>query len=852
MAPFPSRFVTGLFAGIFLTCALAWLQPLPAEAKTTTLTLAPLEPEEEGSAEAQKPARQETTWRLSADTLNSLADNTIIEASGAVELRTEGCELRADFARYYAETGWVYLKGNAFIKMDDDTITAAEAEFDLRGQTGWMYKGNVFMAGPHMYVSGDSIIKHSGSHYSFEQAKITTCDGDAPAWSVSSQTATVEIDGYARLYGASVAIKNIDVAYAPFLLLPAKVTRQAGLLPPDVGYSKKRGVYYTQPFYWPIDDVSDVTFYASYMARIGGGVGVEYRSMPTTRQKTWLAFTAISDRRSEMERQGNRTNNGRYWLRGMGNGDLGDTGWQYKFDLDYVSDQFFLRNFSDGPMGFDASYDALYGMFRRTLREENRTRVSQALLFRDWDRFGLTASTRYEQNPIYGHDGRSRSLDTQLQQLPQIGAFLYKGEIVPGFPLEAEAQFTSGYMYRRAGTSGMRTEIEPRLSLPIDLKYLSIIPSVGVHQTWYSNTHIDRSKRYQHSTVLATNPRLNGSGRTVPEIDIHGFTELNRVWHLDNAPADRAAGKPGFFDGWVGLKHDIQPRLRYHYIRDVDQYDNPYYTEADRLFPVNELTYSITNILTRKRAIRNKRGAKPASAPLAAEMPPRDLDRHQLRTGENALPESDAPVLQQDTPALQQEGPAKDVAYDYLELLRWKLEWGYDFNEARRNTYLDQYQRRPMTDILSEIAMQPLPWFRATSRTYFSPYTGRLTRHDHSLTFVVSNWLTWTTGLEYRDDDYKLRERLRYASLTGLSRTTPAHLFKNTFKFNLHPHWAVSYYDARNLRRPDGAGLRGKGYDKGLLAVYTDQCYQLFFRFSDNGYDKSYSVMFQIPGVFTR
>ncbi|MFQ8890506.1 MAG: putative LPS assembly protein LptD [Bilophila wadsworthia] len=70
------------------------------------------------------------------------------------------------------------------------------------------------------------------------------------------------------------------------MVLPAKTTRQSGLLPPDYGISDKRGFYYTQPYFWAIDESHDMTFYGGWMTKIGPSLSVEYRANEFTDQKT--------------------------------------------------------------------------------------------------------------------------------------------------------------------------------------------------------------------------------------------------------------------------------------------------------------------------------------------------------------------------------------------------------------------------------------------------------------------------------------------------------------------------------------------------------------------------------------
>ena len=103
---------------------------------------------------------------------------------------------------------------------------------------------------------------------------------------MDAEQAVVEIDGYAQLFHSTFDVKNTGIFYSPFMVLPAKTTRQSGLLPPDYGISDKRGFYYTQPYFWAIDESHDMTFYGGWMTKIGPSLSVEYRANEFTDQKT--------------------------------------------------------------------------------------------------------------------------------------------------------------------------------------------------------------------------------------------------------------------------------------------------------------------------------------------------------------------------------------------------------------------------------------------------------------------------------------------------------------------------------------------------------------------------------------
>ncbi len=787
-------------SSILLSCLLIFyanLSSVSAASNVLTMTSEDTEP---------------MTWNLQADKLVTLSNNAIVEAAGGVVLTRGSDILKADFARYYADTNWVYLQGNVFVRMGRDDIHADAAEFDLRSKTGWLSNGHVFMEGPHIYFSGTRIVKHWGDRYTFTEAKVTTCDGATPAWSMNAEQAFVEIDGYAQLFHSTFDIKDTGILYSPFMVLPAKTTRQSGLLPPDYGIGEKRGLYYTQPYYRVIDESRDMTFYTGWMEKIGPLVGVEYRAHPFSSQKTWIAASGIYDK-GKVRNPGEarvyetssllRTNQDRYWIRGMADGFIGASAWRYRSNLDYVSDQDYLREFNQGPLGFNRSRSALFNMFGRDLEEEDQNRVSAALVSRDWNRIGVVASLRYEQDPSLGHGNRPHSQDQLVQQLPQLDIFLYKGRIMESLPLEVEAQFGTGYMYRAEGTRGWRSELYPKISLPLDLGFASLIGTMGLRQTYYTTDRKGQTSPLALYNANPTNPHQTGESRTMIDFDIQGYTEASRIWAIGDgvlpALSEDNVGKTS----WTALRHEIQPRIRYSRVPKITQDKNPFYTLSDRILASDELTYSITNILTRKGTLVSTSGEK---------------DRQEYRRSNV-----------------------------YEDILRWRLETGYDFEEERRSRHTDKFDNRPFMDIFSELDLYPFSWLAYNSKTYLSAYDGSLTRADQNLYFKYDPWFSWGIGISYRDRYYDYRRKFQYQDWNDVQLTSTLRLLHNSLMLNITPEWSLFIDDYRNMRE---GGSTGKAYDQRIELAYRAQCYRIIGSYRYDGYEKSYSVMVELPGIF--
>ncbi len=733
-------------------------------------------------------------WTLHADKVTNLNNSKVLEGEGSVALRQGEDYLKADFVRYFSATNWVLLKGHVEVKMGEDLLEAEEAEFDLGNRIGWLKNGKVFVDGPHIYFTGEQINKHWGDFYSFRNAKVTACDGDTPAWSVSAREATIELDGYSQLWHTSFAVNDTDMAYVPYFILPMKMKRQTGFLFPEFGRSEKLGLWYGQSFYWAINESSDMTVSEQWIEKRGLMHGIEFRHQYDLHSKGWWRLDALYDNtidRRELDEEDGlnedglvRTNPERFWVRGMYDGYLGDPHWKFKADLDIVSDQNYLREFKQGSNAFYPTRDTLKEYFGRDLQEIDQNRTSEFKVTRDWDRVGIAFGARFEQNLNIGNGNLSSESNTTLQTMPQFDVFLFKGGLPlvgsTQFPVELEAEAHAENFYRHNGTRGSRFEVHPSLSVPLVSEYGSIIPKVGWRQTQYATDKVQ-----QLDTDKGDG---KGTSRSIPDFSVTAFTELARNYEFEDAK-DFAATKDNVGEErWVGLRHSFQPRFEYSNVPNINQTDNPYYDATDRIEAQNELRVSLVNLLTRKSAMVTMADGEDDSVPM--------------------------------------------LAYDYKDVARFRLEQAYDLREAERTDMLDEYERRPLSDLEAELAVTPLKYVNLTNRSFWSPYTGRITRHEHMVGVFMDDVGRIDTGLDYRDkiDEYK---RQREDRLRMLTTEATLSFFKP---------WSF-----KTIYRADIE--KGADLEKTVELIYTHQCFEIIAQFSKTSDDESVNLYFKIPGL---
>ncbi|NCC23804.1 MAG: LPS-assembly protein LptD [Deltaproteobacteria bacterium] len=741
-------------------------------------------------------------WRLLADTIRADRALGILEAEGNVVLFHGDDFLQADYARYYMGTRWVYLQGHVKAKWEGDYLEARTAEFDLENRLGWLKDGEVFMADPHMYFKGHQIRKTGQSTYSFVRATVTACDGASPAWSLECSSGNVTIDGYARIHEPKFRIKDRPVLYSPYLVVPVKTKRQSGFLLPEIGQSSRLGFQFNQPYYQVLDEETDLTAYANLMTRRGLMTGLEYRHTPDLRSKglwkiDYLYDHVVAKTRGELDSQFQndaplllRPHHNRYWLRNKYDGYLSDPRWKIKFDTDFVSDALYLREFKNGITGFNESRRTFLDQFGRDIADDDALeRTSQFILSRNWSGFGLDARVKYTQNLRYFNDASElypAEDNPTVQSLPEINFNTYKTALMDG-PLEWQSQSQLVYFWREFGTTGTRLETSPSLSLPLSSDFGALIGTVGWRGTGYA---VDRHQADPDNAEL--DPDRSFYSRSLPFAQAVASTSLFKVYDLGLSPEDPGQGR------WTRMKHQLLPKLTYDLIPNetMDQRENPYFDEHDRIKPASNLTYSLTNTFTR---------------------------RMDTRVGDASA-----------------EGNATTLAADYLDFLWIKIEQSFDFREADRTEETERYERRPFSDIMAQISCTPKRYLNLQSRTYFSPYLHRLTSHEHELrAFLPKGLGNVFCGLDFRDmadDEYPDKTNYRNPDTeNGELGDLRQRILALGAVLDLSPAWRISTLYRADME--DGVDL-----EKRIDLLYRHQCYSWQLTAQETDYDTRFSI----------
>lgn len=737
-------------------------------------------------------------WKIYADSLVSVNDGVVIEGRGNILLVRGEDYLKADFARLYTNTQWILLQGNVYAKLGADEVEAAEAEFDLTNSTGWLKDAKLFLAGPHMYFKSNEIYKKGESRYSLVKATATTCDGDVPLWKIDAKEADLEVDSYAHFYDVVFNVKEHGVLYTPYFVAPTKTTRQSGLLLPNYGYSSTQGYYYTQPYFHVIDQSRDLTVYGTVLTEKGFMPSLEYRSHTKENEKMWAMFDFLYDDTRVMhegqdevdKHDGNiRTNRARYWLRAMGNGDVFESDWRYKYNLDYASDQNFIREFSNRMTGFDYTKEKSYQMFGRNFTEADENRITQGFAYRNFEKFYLTAGMKYTQDPSFGNGNQRRKYDTTVQHLPELGLYWNRDRFAENLTIEWNMQTSAGYYYRRSGTKGAKAEIYPELVFPVSVGFLRGEVAGRGRGTMYTGISSNNTSLL---TDRGERQRQGSDTRFIPEFRTSFYTQAERVWQFGekNSPVAANVGEREI----VALKHRIQPRISYEWIDKVDQEDKPFFTLEDRIQEQNNLIFRLDNILTTKYSS-----------------------------------------------TVQQKDGIKNVT-SYLDLIRLQLSTGYDFKEDNRTKHSQEYERRPWHDFRTRLVFTPRKWISFNGDTFYSFYDHKLNRVDIGTTLFHETYGSFSTSYSQREPNYNYRKFVDYDNIDDIIPSQRINVITNTLHFKASPQLQIYLMDRMNLDT-------GDNYERALGVGYRHQCLYLYTEYNKDPIEERISLNIEFLGL---
>lgn len=744
-------------------------------------------------------------WHITADTISYDDPTRRYVADGRVRISKGAVRLTADHVRFDHRTMDAAANGHVVLVSGKDVLIGDSVEINLQDQIGTVINGTIFLEENHFYIRGDKIEKLGKDTYSAERASVSSCDGQRPAWKITGRKLDVTIEGYGVVRHAALWAKEVPVLYTPFFVFPAKRERQTGLLPPEVGTSSRKGTFIIQPFFWAIDEQSDLTVYEHYMSDRGNKLGIAYRYVVDPLTQGTAMFDYLDDREVDDGIGDNsedwgytndnylRPDEDRYWFRMKHDQGL-PFGFTGRLDLDIVSDQDYLTEFRNDMTGYDATRRYFRDTFGRDLDDYNDPiRTNQAILSRRWDRFSLNGGIVWldDVTERWEDDVAAASplpkLDTQLQRLPLV-RFDGMRQSLGDTPLLFNMDTEWTYFYSEDNTRAGRIDLHPRVTWPFRLgQAFYVEPSAGLRQTaWFVKDYQD---------IASEEAKDDDTYRTMYDLRLDVSSEFSKVY-----------GKAGLDS--EAIRHTVLPRVVYEYIPNKDQDEYPaFYQQTEtgdasdpidftslddgvnRIDPENKITYSITNSFTSK-----------------------------------SLPPSED----------KNTDTEKTTAPRYNDFLRIKLEQYYDIREAQGSDRMDPERKRPFSPIRAELEYTPTRYLKLKADAEYDVYDNRLASRNVSATLKTP-----------RGDELYLRYRYDKADYSFYQKDDSDEDIESLYgRIRLKLPWRFTAYASNEYDFEENDRIETM-----VGLIYEAQCWSLDLRYNDEDGDKEFSFMFNLYGL---
>jgi len=491
-----------------------------------------------------------------------------IYAVGNVEITYKNLKLFADKVELNTETKDVVAEGNVVIQMPQEVISAEEIRFNLDSKEG-ILKNAHGMAQPSINYEAESIERKEEGVYQFKKASITSCAQAVPRWWFTGSKANFKKNDYIEMWNAVLRIKKIPVFYFPYIRFPVGEDKATGLLTPQLGYSGRKGITYSQGFYWDIRRNMDATLNLDYYSFKGFGAGLEYRYLfpkGTGGKLNLYYFNFKPSSEEEGAEEAEEYIPYAYILRFKHNQSL-PFDFNLVADVDYQSSFDFLREFDNN--------------FQRALISN---RSSQAYITRAWSYFNL--SIRAGRFETY-----YKQIDKSIirRNFPSLSFSSSKIKVINPLYLSFSSSFER---WERGWKSdyenseqkkGQNLSITPTLTIPLTfIPWMTLNSSFSYNFSYYFNSYSPGTHQVVDEPLLSQRYSMN--------FEYIGPVFYKIFFNSDDEPV---------------IKHIIEPSVTYHYDSPVAVSDRVI-TQTGFFFQYHYLKYGLTNRILLKQKNMSK------------------------------------------------------------------------------------------------------------------------------------------------------------------------------------------------------------------------------------------------------
>lgn len=327
-------------AAALLTAALAGLWSTGATAQSLGGNLTA------GSHPTVSPDQPVT---FTSDNVEYDRERALVTATGHVEAWQNDRVIRADTVTFDRNTNVVAASGHVVLVEPDGQVVFSDYAELGEGMRDGVLRGMRAQLAENGRLAANGARRSEGKINELSKVVYTTCNlckqdpTRPPLWQIRALSAVQDLENKRIEYtDATLQMAGVPVGYFPYFSHPdPSVKRATGLLIPSAGYSSHIGGFLEVPYYFVLDDQSDLLVSPLLSTKAGPGIGLGYRRR-------------FNDGELRVNLDGAYVTgnlNGDHGFQGLidanGKFNLDDT-WRGGFDLQRASSANYIRDFKLG------------------------------------------------------------------------------------------------------------------------------------------------------------------------------------------------------------------------------------------------------------------------------------------------------------------------------------------------------------------------------------------------------------------------------------------------------------------------------------------------------------------------
>jgi len=493
---------------------------------------------------------------------------------GKAEIEGSDVKLTADEIDYNDDTHEAEARGNVVFHQyaRDEEVHADRVEYNTETETGTFYNVRGWSrthvdARPGLLISNNPLYfegewaERLEEKYILHNGFVTNCKLPNPWWTLRGPTFDIIPDDRAIAHRSIFWLKRMPLFYTPYFYKSLeKLPRKSGFLMPNIGNSSVRGKMVGLGYYWAINRSYDATYRVQDFTQRGLAHHIDFRGKPHEGADFDAIFYGVQDR-GLLQDDGKRLKQGGFSLYATGKADLGD-GFTARGTVNYLSSLTFRQAFTES--------------FNEAIFSEN---YSVGFVTKHWSSF--TFNTVFERLENFQSTQPHDSI--VIRKLPEFEFASRDRRLWDWLPIWVSFDSSIGLLGRtqllfQTRRFSERADVAPRVMTAFDWKGFHLVPSFSIRETHYGETQQD---------LQVTGQNLNRGTREFAADLI--APSLERTFNRKT---------------WLGdkLKHVIEPRVSYHYVSGVQDFNAVIrFDEMDLVSNTNELEISLTNRLYAKR-----------------------------------------------------------------------------------------------------------------------------------------------------------------------------------------------------------------------------------------------------------